>query len=128
MNVDKIRVARRRRSESDPKWGVDSRVKGLGRENILDLLEVIEDEGRFHAAAGLLTQDPVERERYRRLARADSALLASIRHGLACAARQHVSHHERTRELQRYAQLMVGSQRRRSYALLSTTNVQGGGT
>jgi hypothetical protein len=101
----------------------------VDRENLLDLLAVIEDERRFHAAAALVVRDPAERDRYRAMTREDTALLANIRHGLASVARRHLSHHQRARQLAVYARrLMARSHLPGSYRLSSTTHLQRGGS
>lgn len=128
MNVGKTPVPRWSGLKSDPEFGLDGCLGDVDRENVLDLLTVIEDERRFRAAAALLIEDPVERERYSAMTRKDTALLANIRHGLAHVTRRHMSRRERARRLEIYArQLMARSQRQRRYALLPTTNIQGGG-
>lgn len=127
MNVDKTRVSRARGSKSDIELDLDGHLQNVDQGNVLDLLVVIDDERRFHAAAALLTEDPVDRERYRAMARDDTALLASIRHCLARVTRSHASRRERIRQLELYAyRLMNRSQQPRRYALASTTNLQGG--
>lgn len=127
MNGAKASIARRKVWESDPQLGLEGCHDDVDRENVLDLLVVIEDERRFHAAAALLTEEPVECERYRALVREDAALLANIRHGLASAARRRLSHRERIRQLEGYMRrLLVRSQQSRGHALLSTGNIQGG--
>lgn len=126
MNVGKPRVSYRRGRHSD-KFALEGCSGTVALENVLDLLVVVEDERRFHSAAALLTEDPVDRARCRAMARDDSALLANIRHDLARGKHRRMSRRERARQLELYAyRLMAGSQRPRRYALVSTTNIQGG--
>ncbi|HET9819798.1 MAG TPA: hypothetical protein VFP92_11605 [Rhodanobacteraceae bacterium] len=128
MNVDKARILRTRHPGSDPECGLDGQPEDVDRESVLDLLALIEDERRFHAAAALVVRDPVERDRYRAMTREDTALLANIRHGLASVTRRHLSRHQRARQLAVYARrLMARSQLAGRYPLSSTTNLQRGG-
>lgn len=126
MNVDKDRVPRKGRGTPDLEFGLEGRPRDVNRENVLDLIEVIEDERRFHAAAAVMATDPLEGERYRAMAREAGALLANIRHGLARMTQRHLSRHERAREMERYAfRLMARSQRTRRRRLSSNFNLQG---
>lgn len=127
MNVDKTRISRKSGMKSDPEFGLDGRPGNVDRENVLDLLTVIEDERRYRAAAALLIENPLERHRYNAMTREDMALVANVRHGLAHVMRRHMSSCERARQLEIYArQLMARSQRPHRRALLPTTNLQRG--
>jgi hypothetical protein len=98
----------------------------VDRENVLDLIEVIENERRFHAAAAVMASDPLESERFRAMAHEAGALLANIRHGLARIARRRLSRRERAREMERYAcRLMARSHRPRRHRLSSNFHLQG---
>lgn len=126
MNVDKDSVPRKSRGTADIEFGLDGRPHDVDRENVLDLIAVIEDERRFHAAAAVMATDPLEGERYRAMAREAGALLANIRHGLARMTQRHLSRRERIREMERYAyRLMARSQRTRRRRLSSNFNLQG---
>lgn len=111
MNVYEKPANRMKSSQADTWLRLNVRHRDVDRENVLDLLVVIEDERRFHAAAALLTEDPVECERYRAMTREDSALLADIRRGLAQVAQRHLSRRVRAHRLEGYAgRLMDWSQ------------------
>lgn len=126
MNVDKDRVLRRFRGTPEVSCGRDGAPADADRENVLDLIAVIEDERRFHAAAADRSHDPLERERYRALAREAAALLANIRHGLARIALGQLSRRQRAREMERYAcSLMARSLQSRRHRLSSNCNMQG---
>ncbi|MGH8191605.1 MAG: hypothetical protein ACREP2_09180 [Rhodanobacteraceae bacterium] len=93
---------------------------------MLDLLTVIEDERRFHAAAAVMARDPVEGEHYRAMAHDAAALLADVRHGLASITQRHLSRRERARQMERYAwRLMTRSQQSRRHVLSSVAHLQG---
>lgn len=129
MNVNKMSVTRMKGRQVDVEFGLNGRHKDGDRENVLDLLVVIEDERRFYAAVALLSEHPVECERYRALAHEDAALLASIRQGMADIAQRHPSRHERTRQLGRYVgQLMDWSQMSAGRHGRSTIDTQGDST
>lgn len=126
MKVDKNSVGRMKDLQADAKSGSNERYKDVDRENVLDLLVVIEDERRFHAAAAVLTEDPVECERYRALAHEGAALLANVRQGMAHVAQRHLSRRERTRQLEQYAgRLMDWSQTSVDRHGRSAINMQG---
>lgn len=126
MNANKTSVTRSKDRQADGKLGMNERHTDIGRENVLDLLVVIEDERRFQAAVALLTEDPVECERYRALAHEGAVLLANIRQDMAQVARRHLSRCERTRQLERYVgQLTDWSQMSAGRSGRSTINVQG---
>lgn len=128
MNVDKAHGSQPSDWETHLEFSLEGHHQNVDRENVLDLLVVIEDERRFHAAAALLTEDPAETERYRALVHEDSALLANIKRGLAhVTADRHLSRRERARKLDLYAcRLMEGSQTAAPRHMLSTTTTQGG--
>lgn len=126
MNVDKTTVTRMKDSQPDAECGLDGRDRNVDCENVLDLLGVLEDERRFHAATALLTEDPAECERYRALAHEDATLLANVRHDLAHVAEQHLSRDQRTRQLERYVdRLIESSQMSAGRHGRSTINMQG---
>ncbi len=126
MEVDKDRGSVRSRGAPEAGFGLDGRPQDVDRENVLDLMAVIEDERRFHAAAAVMARDPLEGERYRAMAREAAALLANIRHGLAHIAQRHLSHHQRALEMERYAyRLIARSQRTRRRRLSSAFGLQG---
>lgn len=126
MNVGRNRVSRTRGRTSDPESGLDGRPHDVGHENVLDLITVIEDERRFHAAAAVMARDPAEEERYRAMAHDAAALLADIRHGLARIAQRRLSRRQRAREMENYAyRLMARTQRPRLRVLSSTAHLQG---
>ena len=126
MNANKTSVTRTKDRQADGKSRLSARHTDVVRENVLDLLVVIEDERRFQAAVALLTEDPVECERYRALAYEGAVLLANIRQDMAQVARRHLSRGERTRQLERYvSQLADWSQMSAGRSGWSTINVQG---
>ena len=126
MNVDKTSVTQTKGRQAAAQFGLNGPDTDIDRENVLDLLAVLEDDRRFHAAAALLTEDPVECERYRVLAHDAAALLANIRHGLAHVAQQHLSRGKRTRQLERYVERLIdGSQMSAGYHEWSTVDTQG---
>ncbi|HET7593674.1 MAG TPA: hypothetical protein VFK00_11815 [Rhodanobacteraceae bacterium] len=126
MRMEKNRVSRRRVGASDLEFGLEGCPHGVDRENVLDLITVIEDEHRFHAAAAVMARDPAERERCLAMAHDAAALLANIRHGLASATRGRLSGRERARRMEQYAyRLMVRTQRPRHRVLSSTAHLQG---
>ena len=126
MKVAKTPVIRLNNPQADTGFRLDGRRSGLDRENVLDLLVIIDDERRFHAAAAVLTENPIECERYRALASEDSARLANLKQGLAHVAHQHLSPHKRARQLERYVdQEMDWSRMSVGRHGWSTTNMQG---
>lgn len=126
MDVGKNRVSRTGRGAPDALLGLDGRPRDMNHENVLDLITVIEDEHRFHAAAAVMARDPAERERYLAMARDAAALLASVRHGLARISQRRLSRRQRAREMEIYAhRLMVRTQRPRRRMLSSTPHLQG---
>jgi hypothetical protein len=126
VSVDRIRVPGRTRGVSETEFGLDGRPRDVDQENVLDLIEVLENERRFHAAAAVMASDPMEGERYRAMAREAGALLANIRHDLARMARRRLSRRERAREMERYAyRLMARSHRPRRRRLSSNFHLQG---
>ena len=126
MNANKTSVTQMKDRQADGESRLSERHTDVVRENVLDLLVVIEDERRFQAAVALLTEDPVECERYRALAHEGAVLLANIRQDMAQVARRHLSRYERTRQLERYVgQLTDWSQMSAGRAGWSTINVQG---
>lgn len=126
MRVDQTSVIRMTDWETDAEFKLDGCRTGIDRENLLDLLAVVEDERRFHAAAALLTQDPVECGRFRALATEDSSLVTNVRQGMAQVAQRHLSHRENARQLERYASRLIDrSQRAAPRHVLSTASVQG---
>ncbi len=127
VNVDKERILAGAGRKPDPLLDLEKRHGDVDRESVLDLIAVIEDERRMRAAAAVLSSDTAVRERYRAQVREDSAMLASIRQGLARTAREHLSRREQARQLEAYAcQLMVRSQQSYNHAPRSTTKAQGG--
>ena len=126
MNVAKTPVIRMKDWQADTEFRPNGRHSDVDRENVLDLLVLVEDERRFHAAVAVLTENPVECERYRALAREDSARLANLRQGLAHVAHQHLSRPKRARQLERYVdQLMDWSRMSAGRHGRSNTNMQG---
>lgn len=126
MNVDRIRVPGRIRGASETEFGLDGRPRDVDHENVLDLIEVIEDERRYHAAAAVMASDPLEGERYRAMAREAGALLANVRHDLARISRRRLSRRERALEMERYAyRLMARSLRPRRRRLSSHLHLRG---
>lgn len=126
VNVDRNRVPRRTRGTPDIEFGLEGCPRNVDRENVLDLITIIEDERRFHAAAAVMARDPLEGEHYRAMAHEAGALLADIRHGLARITQRHLSRRERAREMERYAyRLMSRSHRTRRRRLSSNFNLQG---
>ena len=124
MNMEKNRISRRR--TSDLEFGLEGCPHGVDRDNVLDLITVIEDERRFHAAAAVMARDPVERERCRAMAQDAAAILANIRHELARTSHRHLSGRESARQMEHYAyRLMVRTQRPRHRMLSSTAYLQG---
>lgn len=112
MNVSKAAVARMNDRKSVAVVGPNGRDADADRESVLDLLFVLEDERRSHAAAAVLSEDPAECERYRALAHESTALLANIRQGMAHVAQQQLSGGKRSRQLERYVERLIdGSQR-----------------
>jgi hypothetical protein len=82
------------------------------------LFAVLDGDRRSQEAVALIAADCTERRHYRNLARSDRALIATIRHGWASAARQH--------RLERYAgEQMTRAERPRRLALLSSTRSYG---
>lgn len=126
MNVDKTPVTRMKHPQADAEVRLDGRHRDVNRENVLDPLVVINDERRIHAAAALLTEDPIECERQRALTREDSALVANIRRGMAHVVQRHLSRRVRARKLDVYARrLMDWSQLAAPRHELSPTSMQG---
>lgn len=126
MNVDRNRVPKRTRGTPDIEFGLDGCLRDVDRENVLDLITVIEDERRFHAAAAVMARDPLEGEHYRAMAHEAGALLANVRHDLASINRRHLSRRERARAMERYAyRLMMRSHRTRRRRLSSNFNLHG---
>lgn len=126
MDVAKNHDSRRRSGAADLEFGLEGRPRGVDHENVLDLLAVIEDERRFHAAAAVMARDPAESERCRAMASDAAALLAEIRHALARTSHRRLSPRERARRLEHYAyRLMVRTQRPRHRVLSSTAHLHG---
>ncbi|MGH8216261.1 MAG: hypothetical protein ACREPZ_11290 [Rhodanobacteraceae bacterium] len=126
MGVDKERSPQRSRRRSHVGFGLGGRPRDVNHENVLDLITVIEDEHRFHAAAAVMARDPGERERCRAMAHDAAALLANVRHGLAHITHRHLSRRERDRQMEQYAyRLMVRTQQPRRRVLSSTAHLQG---
>jgi len=101
-----------------PQLGLDATMKSVDRETALDLFAVLDGDRRSQEAVALIAADCTKRRHYRDLARSDRALIATIRHGWASAARQH--------RLERYAgEQMTRAERPRRLALLSSTRSYG---